>query len=219
MITINQIDAYYCGFPNVSAIYLLRDFATGESALIDSGTIGSYDKILNSLHLLGIKKNDLTKLIITHEHLDHSANACLFTRDFPHIQVYGHPLTLSALESPFEWKERVKHITRTRSYKRDFEGMTSTPSYFLHSIREGSQIQLGKSKLQIFECPGHCLSCVSILAQSKKGSNLFCGDAYGTRYKQISNKSIVSCPIVAETSFSIKFSLFLFTISVCLPCT
>lgn len=194
MLKIQQIDAYYCGFPKASAIYLIRDTSTGESALIDSGTPGSYKRILDSIQKLGVQKRDLTKIIITHQHLDHSANACLFVKDFPHIQIYAHPLALRVLESPWKWKTRMEKSMHWKSFKREFWDLTSTPPQFLNPIVEGSRIMLGKSALNIVECPGHSSSCVSILGQSDQGLNLFAGDAFGTRYPDISPRSMSSCP-------------------------
>jgi len=60
------------GLVNVSSYLIHRP---GEAILVDSGSSGSEEKILETLQRLGLEPNQLKLLVLTHSHFDHAGSA------------------------------------------------------------------------------------------------------------------------------------------------
>ena len=65
------------GGPGWSAVVLLRAYA--RTALIDAGSFGMRTMLLRRLKDRGLQPADVTDLLLTHSHHDHSVNWILFS--------------------------------------------------------------------------------------------------------------------------------------------
>ena len=84
-----EVYAVKCGLANV---FLLK----GEKTIIiDTGLRGSTPKILYEMKQRGIQQSDISLLLLTHVHPDHSLNACDLTKT---LRV---PLAVNALEAEY----------------------------------------------------------------------------------------------------------------------
>lgn len=61
-----------------SSVILVRENDT--IIIIDPGMIASRNVILDPLHALGVHEDDVTDVIFSHHHLDHTVNAALFLK-------------------------------------------------------------------------------------------------------------------------------------------
>ncbi len=60
-----------------STVVLIRE--DGAVIVVDPGMVSSRDAILDPLHDLGVHEDDVTDVIFSHHHPDHTLNAALFT--------------------------------------------------------------------------------------------------------------------------------------------
>ena len=81
MLRSQLVDQHFCGVKELSALYLLIA-KNGEAALIDSGTPRNFERIQKTISDFGVKKEQLTTILLTHAHLDHSGNIYNFTKNF-----------------------------------------------------------------------------------------------------------------------------------------
>ena len=185
-------DVNYCGIVNFTSIFLLKA-RNGEAAIVDTGSPHSFPLIQKFLQNKGIKKEQLTKIFLTHSHLDHSGNASLFTHYYPHIKIYLHPLTAKLMQNPSYLIKRMKNTMR--NYNQEFSDKVKPISKkFLHPTYDNMLIKLGDSNIiKVINTPGHSIDHISFYDISSK--TLYSGDGMGQYYKDISSKtSVFSCP-------------------------
>jgi glyoxylase-like metal-dependent hydrolase (beta-lactamase superfamily II) len=75
------VDVLTSGYVNdhvASSVILVRE--NNAVIIVDPGMVASRDLILDPLHQLGIHQDDVTDVIFSHHHPDHTLNAALFLR-------------------------------------------------------------------------------------------------------------------------------------------
>ena len=67
----------YVRRPHVAGtVSLIRD--GGKVVVVDPGMVADRDLILAPLHALGVRPEDVTDVVVSHHHLDHTVNIALF---------------------------------------------------------------------------------------------------------------------------------------------
>lgn len=135
--------------------YLFACLSTREAAVIDPA-LGSAEVIRHMA-----KENDfrIRKVILTHSHWDHIADATLFQKEEGAL-LYLHPLDLPNLLSPGADGLPYPHVI--------------PPASADHLIEEGASISVGHLQLQVIHTPGH--SPGSICLYEPTHFLLFSGD-------------------------------------------
>jgi len=153
MVEIIQIDAG----PFDSNIFLLRDLDT--NILIDTGS-GFYNKIVEASISRELRGSDLTAIVLTHEHFDHSGGATYLMKTFD-APVYGSAECARAL------READPNLTGSFLFGARMEPM-------MDIIEIGDSLEIGSLAFDVHITPGHAPGLVSLIERSEK--HLFCGD-------------------------------------------
>jgi glyoxylase-like metal-dependent hydrolase (beta-lactamase superfamily II) len=67
----------YVRLPNVAGtVSLIRD--AGRVIVVDPGMVADRDLILRPMRELGVRPEDVTDIVVSHHHLDHTVNIALF---------------------------------------------------------------------------------------------------------------------------------------------
>jgi glyoxylase-like metal-dependent hydrolase (beta-lactamase superfamily II) len=74
--TVDVLTSGYAHDRVASSVILVRENDT--IIVVDPGMVASRDLILDPLHSLGVHENDVTDVIFSHHHPDHTLNAALF---------------------------------------------------------------------------------------------------------------------------------------------
>lgn len=154
-----------------SNAYLIVDEA--GLALVDSGLPGSGKKILALIGALGRRPEEITRIILTHQHPDHVGGAAdLVTASG--AEVWAHPLDTPAIEG-----------TGKRDGPKGPLGLVFNMAIFprlrpvkvTHSLNDGETLPVLESEggLRVVATPGHTLGHVSLYLASRQ--LLFAGDA------------------------------------------
>jgi len=150
-----------------STIALLRGH--GRVALIDTGSFGQRQLILDRLAANGLAPIDVTDVLLTHSHWDHSVNWVMF----PKAKIYlsGHELAWAVKEP---W------------------GVTPVPELYVREL-EGSpqtvRIDAGGETIphiSVHSAPGHTPGHVFFLLSGPSRDVIFTGDAAKNRAELIS---------------------------------
>ena len=76
----------YARLPHVAGtVCLVRD--GDRVVVVDPGMVASREDILAPLRDLGVAPADVTDVVVSHHHLDHTVNIALFQNDFKNLQV------------------------------------------------------------------------------------------------------------------------------------
>lgn len=72
-----DMGSHYEIFPLTSSVAFLDD-GNGNKILFDTGSLAWQEKLLDELKLLKVSPDEITHVLLTHFHLDHTANCVLF---------------------------------------------------------------------------------------------------------------------------------------------
>ena len=153
-----------------AAVYLI-DFA-GEQAMIDSGAGGSFLHLVNNIEELGFSPTKVSKLILTHCHIDHIGGAPFFKKQ------YGSKIVIHELDAhAVEVGDSLK--TAANLYGADF------PPTKIDEILSGENGMLkyvGDALLWL-HTPGHTPGSISLYLDRNGKRILFGQDIHGPFHK------------------------------------
>jgi glyoxylase-like metal-dependent hydrolase (beta-lactamase superfamily II) len=125
--TVDVLTHGYVGDRVASTVTLIKE----QSAVIvvDPGMAATRDKILEPLHYLGVREGDVTDVIFSHHHPDHTLNAALFPRARVHdvwaiydgdrwldrTDVLEGAPSVSLLDTPGHTPQDVSTLVETRA--------------------------------------------------------------------------------------------------------
>ena len=92
------IDLGFQGWDRVVYAYLLA--APDELALIETGPTSTLPALYAGIEAAGFDPAQLTKIFVSHIHLDHSGGAGAIVREQPDVQVFVHPIGAPHLIDP-----------------------------------------------------------------------------------------------------------------------
>jgi glyoxylase-like metal-dependent hydrolase (beta-lactamase superfamily II) len=161
--------------------YCVVDRETDEIALFDAGNGISLKALIAGMKNLGLEFENITKVFLTHEHVDHVLGLYplikLLNNDPPQIFAYGN--TAEILNNGEESKIFPPGLGITPKML----GLEIIPLKVI-DLQQQKEIKINSEfKFQIHYTPGHSLGSVSYYESSKKilipGDLVFCGGSFG----------------------------------------
>ena len=150
-----------------STIVLMRGH--GRVILIDTGSFGQRQLIIDRLSAHGLQPADVTDVILTHSHWDHSVNWVMFSKARIHID-----------SGELEWavKEPWGLTPVPELYVRE---LVQSPQ--LHRIKAGDEVL---PHLMAHRAPGHTPGHLIFVLQGEGHDVIFTGDAAKNRAEMLS---------------------------------
>ncbi len=157
--------------PEDGSVYLLEN--DGELCLVDSGCGPSVDIILRHIEQLGFDPQNISRIIVTHCHIDHSGGLAALKKRF-NPEVLAHVLDADAIEGKAPEKVAA-----------DFYGIPYHPVE-IDTVVEGEQeiIYLGEQKIVLQHAPGHTPGSMVAWGDFPEGRLLFGQDLHGPLHPQ-----------------------------------
>jgi N-acyl homoserine lactone hydrolase len=202
--TAYDMDIIVSGFPGKavchgglgwSTIVLLRGTggaAKGRTALIDAGSFGMRNLLLDGLKARGLAPSDVTDLLLTHSHHDHSVNWTMFPK--ARIVIGDDELTWS-LKEPW--------------------GVTPVPELYvkeldtwptLARVKAGAEAMPG---ISTHLAPGHTPGCLVYVLEGPDHDIVFTGDAAKNRAELVSGDTDMTYdPAVSRASIDMIWRLW-----------
>ena len=177
-------------FPRCT-IYLVVD---DKIALVETGCAVQNPDITEAIQKLGYDLKDLSYILLTHVHPDHTGGAGLLARQAQRARVAVHPRTgklladVSAVDRLMQgWKQVFGADAEER-----FGAMLPIAEERFEPVEGQDFIILGERKLKVIHTPGHNPYHLCFL-DSKTGG-LFCGDALGGYFSEVEVLTISCSP-------------------------
>ena len=169
------IDTVMAGEPELNAVYLLQGT---EPCLVETGPGADHDRLVSELDRLGVGREDLAHIVVTHIHMDHAGGAGALLERFPHATVWVHEAGARHLVDP---RRLVASTARTYGQERMqalYGTMLPVPAERVHAVGEGDRIPLGGRALQVLHTPGHASHHVAL--HDDASGAMFTGEAIGS---------------------------------------
>ncbi|MDQ3655649.1 MAG: MBL fold metallo-hydrolase [Chloroflexota bacterium] len=173
---ISVIDLGFQDTDRVIAAYLID--AGTELALIETGPSTCVGNLRAGFTAAGYDLGDMTRIIVTHIHLDHSGAAGVLAREYPHVRISVHPVGAPHLVDPGRLERSAARI-----YGDDMDRLwgeiAGVPERQVNVLEDGETLTVGDRQMRIAFTPGHASHHVAIF--DERSRTLFSGDTGGVR--------------------------------------
>lgn len=192
------IETYYLNRTGFTACYLMED--KGEVAVIETNTNHAVPFILGTLEQLGLSREQVKYVILTHIHLDHAGGAGELMKHLPKAELILHPRGRKHMINPEKLIKSVKEVYGEAKYKELYGDIVPVPKERVQTANDGDEFRVGSRDLQVFDLRGHAKHHLVVLDKNTKA--LFSGDNFGIGYPRLDfGKFRLVFPSTSPTQF------------------
>ena len=192
------IETYYLNRTGFTACYLMED--KGEVAVIETNTNHAVPFILGTLDQLGLSREQVKYVILTHIHLDHAGGSGELMKHLPKAELILHPRGRKHIINPEKLIKSVKAVYGEAKYRELYGDIVPVPKERVQIANDGDEFRLGSRDLQFFDLRGHAKHHLVVL--DKKTRSLFSGDNFGIGYPRLDlGKFRLVFPSTSPTQF------------------
>jgi glyoxylase-like metal-dependent hydrolase (beta-lactamase superfamily II) len=174
------LDLDFQGYAGAVAAYVL---AEGEDlTLVETGPGSTAPALRAGLGAIGYRMEQVTRIVVTHIHLDHAGAAGTLMREAPQARFHVHPLGAPHMIDPSKLI-----ASATRIYGDDMERLWGAfepvPPDRLAVLEDGERIRCGRRTLVAMYTPGHAVHHVAF--HDPDLGTVFTGDVAGVRLGRV----------------------------------
>jgi glyoxylase-like metal-dependent hydrolase (beta-lactamase superfamily II) len=185
--------------PGLAAAWIAR--GRRSAAIIETGTALSVPRILAALEAHGIRREEVSHVVVTHVHLDHAAGAGALLRALPAARLVAHPRGARHMIDPSALIAGAAEVYGGEERIRELYGdVAPAPAGRVDSAPDGHQIDLGERPLRFLDAPGHARHHFVVHDPATRG--FFTGDVFGISYREY---DLPSGPFMFPTTTPIQF--------------
>ncbi|HEX5547175.1 MAG TPA: MBL fold metallo-hydrolase, partial [Ktedonobacterales bacterium] len=174
------VDTQFQGERQIIASYLI--VGEGELALVDVGAAATLGPLLDGVREAGFDPADITRLLLTHVHLDHAGAAGALVRQLPRVRVYVHRIGAPHLIDPSRLMCSATRIYGDRM-ERLWGTMEPVPEDRIEIVDDGDEIRVGARRLRALYTPGHAIHHIALYDEARGVA--FPGDVAGVSIEGI----------------------------------
>ena len=195
---IAAIDAEYL-YPGHAAAHLIVD--QGRAAFVDVGTNDSVRYLLAALEELGIGREAVDYVLLTHVHLDHAGGAGTLMRALPNARAVLHPRGAPHMIDPSRLIAGSKAVYGEERFTRLYGELVAIPRERVHVAQDGERLALGGRTLELIHVPGHALHHYAVVDAAH--ASIFTGDTFGISYRALDTpRGAFITPSTVPTQFN-----------------
>ena len=174
------IDAEYL-YSGHAAAHLIED--SGSAAFVDVGTNDSVPYLLAALARLGIVREAVDYVLLTHVHLDHAGGAGALMRELPNARAVLHPRGAPHMIDPSRLIAGSKAVYGEQRFAELYGDLVPIPRERVCVAADGERVALGGRTLELIHTPGHAMHHYAVVDAAH--SSIFSGDTFGIAYPQL----------------------------------
>lgn len=153
----------------------------GRAAIVDCGTSHSVPRILAALEALGVARETVDWLFITHVHLDHAGGAGQLMQALPQARAVLHPRGAPHMIDPTKLIAASRAVYGDAVYEKLYGEILPIDAARVQVTTEGEQIDLAGRKFRVLHTPGHAMHHHVFFDELSRG--VFTGDTFGLSYR------------------------------------
>jgi glyoxylase-like metal-dependent hydrolase (beta-lactamase superfamily II) len=180
------IHAIDTGFvrPRFDASHLVVE--QGRAAFVDVGTSFSVPGLLGALDELGVAREAVDYVIVTHVHLDHAGGAGEMLRLLPHARLVVHPRGARHMIDPSRLWAGATAVYGEETMRRNYGALVPVDPGRVTMAPDGFTLELGGSRPLVFlDTPGHARHHFCVWDQASR--SMFTGDTFGLAYRELAS--------------------------------
>jgi len=194
---ITAVDAEYL-YPGHAAAHIIVD--AGRAAFVDVGTNSSVPYLLGALDELGIGREAVDYLLLTHVHLDHAGGAGMLMRELPNARALLHPRGAPHMIDPARLIAGSQAVYGEERFRRMYGELLPIAPERVRAVADGERIRLGGRTLELLHAPGHAQHHYVIVDRAH--ASIFSGDTFGISYRALdTEKGAFITPSTVPTQF------------------
>jgi glyoxylase-like metal-dependent hydrolase (beta-lactamase superfamily II) len=172
----------------------------GRAAFVDVGTTHSVPYLLAALDGLGIAREAVDWLLLTHVHLDHAGGAGALMQALPNAKAVLHPRGAPHLIEPAKLIVGTRAVYGDALFERLYGDIVPISADRVVVTKDGDRIELAGRPFELFHTPGHALhhQCIVDLDHAA----IFTGDTFGLSYREFdTSQGAFIVPTTTPTQF------------------
>ena len=194
---ITAVDTEYLQ-PGHAASHIIED--AGHAAFVDVGTNYSVPHLLAGLEALGIAREAVDYVFLTHVHLDHVGGAGLLMRELPNARAVLHPRGAPHVIDPEKLIAGSKVVYGEERFQKLYGDLLPIPAARVDAAQDGQRYRLGGRELELIHTPGHALHHYAVVDSAH--ASIFPGDTFGISYRESdSPRGAFITPTTSPTQF------------------
>ncbi|GAC1453014.1 MAG: MBL fold metallo-hydrolase [Steroidobacteraceae bacterium] len=174
---ITAVDCEYL-YSGHAAAHLIVD--GGRAAFVDVGTNASVPYLLAALAQLGVAREAVDYLLLTHVHLDHAGGAGSLMRELPHAQAVLHPRGAPHMIDPSRLIAGSRAVYGAERFARLYGELVPIPPARVRVVADGERLTLGSRALTLLHTRGHAEHHYVVVDEAH--DSIFSGDTFGISY-------------------------------------
>ena len=194
---ITAVDTEYL-HPGHAASHVIQD--SGRAAFVDVGTNFSVPYLLAALDSLGVAREAVDYVFLTHVHLDHAGGAGKLLQALPNARAILHPRGAPHMIEPAKLIAGSKVVYGEERFGRLYGELIPIPAARVKVVEDGERFRLGGRDLELIHTPGHALHHYVVVDRAH--ASIFPGDTFGISYREMdSARGAFITPTTTPTQF------------------
>jgi glyoxylase-like metal-dependent hydrolase (beta-lactamase superfamily II) len=191
------IDTLYLR-PGLAASHLVVD--DGRAAFVDTGAAPAAPRLLAALDELGIAREQVDYLFLTHVHLDHAGGAGQLIRALPNAKAVLHPRGAPHLIDPAKLIAGSIAVYGAELYRQLYGELIPIPAERVLVVEDRQRLGLGHRTFEFIDAPGHARHhhCPIDLDHRE----VYSGDNFGICYRDLDT---ARGPFMLPTTTPVQF--------------
>lgn len=194
---ITAVDVEYVR-PGLAASHIIAH--EGRAAFVDTGTTHSVPRLLAALDELGLARDAVDYVLLTHVHLDHAGGAGRLMQALPHARAVIHPRGAPHMIDPAKLIAGSMAVYGEAKYRELYGELVPIPAERVVTTQDGQRLSLAGRQLEFVHTPGHALHHHAIVDLAHR--SIFTGDTFGLSYRELdTEQGAFIVPTTTPTQF------------------
>ncbi len=191
------IDTLYTR-PGHAASHLVVD--NGRAAFVDTGAGPAAPRLLAALDQLGIAREQVDYLFLTHVHLDHAGGAGQLMRALPNARAVLHPRGAPHMIDPTKLTAGSIAVYGEALFHQLYGELVPIPADRVLVTEDGQRLSLGRRSFEFIDAPGHARHHHCAIDLDHRA--VFSGDNFGICFHEFDTDK---GPFILPTTTPVQF--------------